>query len=250
MDDDTRDTLSRSIDGALGGDPRSEGMETFPEHRPGGHIEVFPEKPTAPSIETFPDQSGLGEGFSLVFPDRTGPADGAPTPPSEDQSGTLPQGTILRIEDSNGNYYNIDVSNSRRQKIGKLRGHLNKVPNEAIRRLLRMATDGGRLTTETGTNGKYSEITVSKGSAPLEDARRLFEEIIRADGGDPANAAHHGNPGERLQLWWHPLDGDGADGTHSISYRTWSESGTNKPTNEFSLYRRSDGGIVFKIRFE
>ncbi|MBO6834839.1 MAG: hypothetical protein JJ878_12305 [Alphaproteobacteria bacterium] len=250
MDDDTRDTLSRSIDGALGGDPRTEGMETFPEHRPGGHIEFFPEEPTAPGIESLPDQSGLGDGFSLVFPDKTGPADGATTPPSEDRSGTLPQGTILRIEDGNGNHYNIDVSNSRRQEIEKLHGHLNRVPNEAIRRLLRMATDGGRLTTDTGANGKYSEITVSKGSVPLEDARRLFEEIIRADGGDPANVVHHGKPGDRLQVATYFLDGDGAEGKHAISFRTWSKSGTEKPTNDFSLFQRSNGETVFKIRFE
>ncbi len=250
MDDDTRDTLSRSIDGTLGGDPRSEGMETYPADSPEGTEETFPaDPPDMDDAEVFPDLSGDPNSLVLVFPDGRELAAKTGVPPFEDQTGYLPDGTILRIEDQSGTRYGIDVSGSRPKAMGRLKDHLNAAPTEAVRRLLMKITDGSRLSTDSGANRKMSNLTKMTEGEPIKQAIREFEELIRADGGDPATK-DIGGPDSDIWVRIYNIDGDSPDSGITITFRSMGSSKSADTTNEIILSRIKNHQTVLKIRYE
>ena len=250
MDDDTRDSLSRSIDGALGGDPRREGMETYPADSPEGTVETFPaDPPDMDDAEVFPDLSGDPDSLVLVFPDGRELAAKTGVPPFEDQTGYLPDGTILRIEDQSGTRYGIDVSGSRPKAMGRLKDHLNAAPTEAVRRLLMKITDGSRLSTDSGANRKMSNLTKTTEGEPIKQAIREFEELIRADGWDPATE-DIGGPDSDIWVRIYNIDGDSPDSGITITFRSMGSSKSADTTNEIILSRIKNHQTVLKIRYE
>ncbi len=251
MGDDTRDSLSRSIDGALGGNPRSEGMETYPADSPEGTVETFPaDPPDMDDTEAFPDLSGDPDGLVLVFPDGRELAAKTGVPPFEDQTGYLPDGAILRIEDQSGTRYGIDVSGARPKEMGRLKGHLNAAPTEAVRRLLLKITNGSRLSTHQRSRPAMSNLTKTTEGDPVEQAIREFEDLIRADDGDPTATVDNGGPDSENWVRTYDIKGDSPGSGITISFRSKCSSNSADATNEIVLSRIEDHESVLKIRYE
>ena len=190
-----------------------------------------------------PDQSDqtLG-GYSLTFPDGSKHKDMGTLPASEDQSGILPQGTILNMEDSSGNTYDIDVSGAHPDDITKFKGHLDAIPNDRVRDTVQQIIRGGKLTTDENAGNEISNIDVKTGTDPVYHAEKAFEDIVKRAGGNPNDIKSTEKNGKRTRVF-----GLG-DGTH-ITFLT--ESGTTHPTNYVIIKNENRQVVVnFKTRYQ
>lgn len=190
-----------------------------------------------------PDQSDqtLG-GYSLTFPDGSKHKDMGTLPASEDQSGILPQGTILNMEDSSGNTYDIDVSGAHPDDITKFKGHLDAIPNDRVRDTVQQIIRGGKLTTDENAGNEISNIDVKTGTDPVYHAEKAFEDIVKRAGGNPNDIKSTEKNGKRTRVF-----GLG-DGTH-ITFLT--ESGTTHPTNYVIIKNENHQVVVnFKTRYK
>jgi hypothetical protein len=190
-----------------------------------------------------PDQSDqtLGE-YSLTFPDGSKHKDMGTLPPSQDQSDTLPQGTILNMKDSSGNTYDIDVSGAHPDDITKFKGHLDAIPNDRVRDTVQQVIRGGKLTTEKGTRDKISNIDVKTGTNPLYHAERAFEEIVERAGGNPNDVRSIEKNGKRIRVY-------NLDDRTDVTFAT--ESKSESPTN-YVFIKNEDREVTvnFKTRYK
>ena len=222
----------------------------------GGQTSVTPADPLpnqtqspadAPDLDQIPkgrpDQSEetLG-GYTLTFPDGSKHKDMGTLPASEDQSGILPQGTILNMEDSSGNTYDIDVSGAHPDDITKFKGHLDAIPNDRVRDTVQQIIRGGKLTTDENAGNEISNIDVKTGTDPVYHAEKAFEDIVKRAGGNPNDIKSTEKNGKRTRVF-----GLG-DGTH-ITFLT--ESGTTHPTNYVIIKNENRQVVVnFKTRYQ
>jgi len=197
------------------------------------------------TLEGFPDQSGdIEQGWTetlpdesenprfqgtLIFPDgnQDGSVQQGTTTVSPDQSGAFPDGTIYRIEDSQGNEFDVDVSDADDDYVDRLRDHLDSIHDDPTRDAVAALTAGGRLTTKGG-DLDVSQITIGlpEGADAAQAADQAFDEIARAAGLDPATIQPNEDGVRRF-----PLPGSNT----TVSSRGFSGEGS--PTNEVVLRR-------------
>ena len=195
------------------------------------------------SPEGRPDQSNetLG-GYTLTFPDGSKHKGFDTLPPSEDQSDTLPQGTILNMKDSSGNTYDIDVSGEHPKDISKFKEHLDAITSDRVRDTVQELIRGGRLTTKGGTNGVTSNIEIKTGLDPVYVAERAFEKIVKDSGNNPSDVGSVIRDGSRKRSY--NLE-DGTD----ITFVTDSKS--KSPTNYVIIKSKGREVIAnFKTRYK
>jgi hypothetical protein len=222
----------------------------------GGQTSVTPADPLpnqtqspadAPNLDQIPkghpDQSNetLG-GYTLTFPDGSKHKAFDTLPPSEDQSGILPQGTILNMKDSSGNTYDIDVSGEHPKDISKFKEHLDAITSDRVRDTVQELIRGGRLTTKGGTNGVTSNIEIKTGLDPVYVAERAFEKIVKNSGNNPSDVGSVIRDGSRKRSY--NLE-DGTD----ITFVTDSKS--KSPTNYVIIKSKGREVIAnFKTRYK
>ncbi len=218
------------------GNPRQEIPDPLPDR-----TETPVDPPNLDTTETLERDPAVSRPTILITPDGEELTEDEYLEKYPDQSDILPQGTVLRIEDSEGNPYDINVSGSRQQEIDKLKGHLDKVPPK-LRDAIAVGTRGGALLTAKGADETISNISIPGGTDAAATTRRRFDSIVSAAGANSDYAEQKNGDGE------HRRKVDLKDG-HTIIERIMSPSRNKDHTNEIQI-RNNDGEVIirFKIR--
>ncbi len=107
-----------------------------------------------------------------------------------DQSGTLPQGTVVQITDASGHEYKIDMIGADRNAMKKMRSALNRLQSKDSRTAVSRLVEGGRLE-QVGQN----DVILDMGSDEAA-AKQRFEDALSSAGIDPGEVIPFEQDGE------------------------------------------------------
>ncbi|MAO91857.1 MAG: hypothetical protein CMM81_09970 [Rhodospirillales bacterium] len=223
----------------------------------GGQTSVTPADPLpnqtqspadAPDLDQIPkgrpDQSEetLG-GYTLTFPDGSKHKDMGTLPPSEDQSDTLPQGTILNMKDDDGNPYNLDVSGAPKKVVDRYTKFVRKLPPESHRAIGRMISEDANLSTESGSHRTTNNVTKSVKNNPTTEMYADMRDFVLDHGGhlDEIVDGTDKETGQPLKRF---------EASNGIKITAREFSGDGRPTNEIQISWNGRTTHHLKFRYE
>ena len=196
--------------------------------------------PDLDTQETFPDQSDdRGFGGTLVFPDGNRYDDLTKLPPSEDQSGLFPKGTVLEIRNSKGEPSLIDASGAGPDQKKTFDASLEALKQRNMKvfdTLHEITGKNAKLTTSGGMSEGESNIDISVDIDPLDAAIKDFGKLVDADGADPSVIEPKKGSKNGVRVY------ATENGGFKINVRNTSTA-TGKPTVEVQIEVVGRGGL-------
>ena len=164
-------------------------------------------------------------------------------PPSEDQSDTLPQGTILNMKDDDGNPYNLDVSGAPKKVVDRYTKFVRKLPPESHRAIGRMISEDANLSTESGSHRTTNNVTKSVKNNPTTEMYADMRDFVLDHGGhlDEIVDGTDKETGQPLKRF---------EASNGIKITAREFSGDGRPTNEIQISWNGRTTHHLKFRYE